>query len=262
MDLDFGVVFKCLSVDNVVAVFAAMLLEQKVVLASKRSTLTTAVAETLRILLYPLDWQLSYCPILPLQMSAFLESFTGFILGIGLPADATRGTAADAVSLLDNCEEDVIVVRLDDDAVWGTAAAEALSAVPAKPLATLARRLQTECARAGISQHPPASLLDGLDSPFTFKHYDDDAHGELDSSEIRAAFLECTTQLLLPLTVDCIKVPNTDPDVQEAVFGIASLVNMDAFLSPIGATPDMVQFRARLAETQSFAWLVQRCVCF
>jgi hypothetical protein len=60
MDLDFSAPLRCLSVDNVLALFVLMLREAQIVFTCTSDTLLTEVMETMRSLLFPLKWSSTF----------------------------------------------------------------------------------------------------------------------------------------------------------------------------------------------------------
>eukprot|EP01035_Chromulina_nebulosa_P019425 gene19425-25303_t len=87
MDLDFSAPFKCLSVDNIVAVFALMLREAKIVFISQSNILLTETMETFRSLLFPLVWSSCFVSPLPDALSGMLEAPGGFMVGFHIAHD-------------------------------------------------------------------------------------------------------------------------------------------------------------------------------
>jgi hypothetical protein len=95
MDIDFSAPFRCLSVSSVLSVFCLMLQEAKLLFVSSRAELLTQVMESLRSLLFPLEWQSVYVPRLPQVLSGCLECPGGFMIGMHLTeAELADGTAA------------------------------------------------------------------------------------------------------------------------------------------------------------------------
>jgi hypothetical protein len=86
MDVDFAAPLRCLSPQQVISVFAMLLQECKVVFVSSRPALLTQVMESFRSLLFPLEWQSLYVPILPEPLMGCLEAPGSFMLGMQLPA--------------------------------------------------------------------------------------------------------------------------------------------------------------------------------
>ena len=108
LDLKPGLLFECLSIPHVVEVFAALLLERKVLLVSKRYTLLTLAGEALRSFLSPLSWSHVYAPVLPRSMLDLLMCPTPFLIGVHKSYAFKRDFPFTA---------DVMVVDLDADEV-------------------------------------------------------------------------------------------------------------------------------------------------
>ncbi|ETO29192.1 hypothetical protein RFI_07934, partial [Reticulomyxa filosa] len=74
--------FRSLSVGCLLALFQALLLEQKLVFVSSHSMLLLEAAETIATLIFPFQYQGVYMPILPLQLIDFLSSPVPFMAGV------------------------------------------------------------------------------------------------------------------------------------------------------------------------------------
>ncbi|XP_016357811.1 suppression of tumorigenicity 5 protein-like [Sinocyclocheilus anshuiensis] len=80
--VDFESLFNCLSVRQVVRVFASLLLERRVIfVADKLSTLSSCVHAVVA-LLYPFSWQHTFIPVLPTSMVDIVCCPTPFLVGI------------------------------------------------------------------------------------------------------------------------------------------------------------------------------------
>lgn len=65
IDLDFSAPLKCLSTENLIAVYTLLLQESQCLFLCSSGALLTEVMETLRSLLFPFDWQSLFVPRLP-----------------------------------------------------------------------------------------------------------------------------------------------------------------------------------------------------
>eukprot|EP00042_Codosiga_hollandica_P052250 m.660453 g.660453 ORF g.660453 m.660453 type:complete len:1781 (-) comp58452_c0_seq3:40-5382(-) len=74
--------FQVLSVDTVLRVFEAALLEEKILFQSQKFTLLVYAAEALRQLLQPFDYPFVYIPVLPRALLDFVAAPTAYIIGI------------------------------------------------------------------------------------------------------------------------------------------------------------------------------------
>ncbi|XP_030649572.1 DENN domain-containing protein 2B isoform X1 [Chanos chanos] len=80
--VDFESLFNCLSVRQVVRVFASLLLERRVIfVADKLSTLSSCVHAVVA-LLYPFSWQHTFIPVLPSSMVDIVCCPTPFLVGL------------------------------------------------------------------------------------------------------------------------------------------------------------------------------------
>jgi hypothetical protein len=86
MDLDFTAPFRCLSLDNIFAVFCLLLRESKLIFLCSSSTLVTDVMETFRCLLFPLVWSGGFITRLPWTLAGMLQSPGGFMIGLNITA--------------------------------------------------------------------------------------------------------------------------------------------------------------------------------
>lgn len=82
MDLDFAGPLRCLSVDNMLAVFMLLLNEEKVVFTCASNTMLTEVMETFKCLLFPLRWSSCFVSRLPDALSGLLQAPGGFMIGM------------------------------------------------------------------------------------------------------------------------------------------------------------------------------------
>ncbi|RQM29471.1 hypothetical protein B5M09_011953 [Aphanomyces astaci] len=76
--VNFRPLFQMLDLNNVLAVFTCLLLEQKVALCSMHLSVLTPIAESLQALLFPLYWQGAYIPILPSSLLDIIDVFDPF----------------------------------------------------------------------------------------------------------------------------------------------------------------------------------------
>ncbi|GMF29525.1 unnamed protein product [Phytophthora fragariaefolia] len=111
VDFKLSDLFDCLSLTNVLRLFAFVLLEKKIVLVGSRYTILFSAGEALRTLLYPLVWSHVYVPVLPLALKEFLQCPTPFIFGLHdsyvRRSDMPRPSS------------DLVIVNLDRDSLTG-----------------------------------------------------------------------------------------------------------------------------------------------
>ncbi|XP_036390154.1 DENN domain-containing protein 2C [Megalops cyprinoides] len=104
--VDFECLLQCLSVGQLLQVFASLVLERRVIfIADKLSTLSRC-AHTALALLYPFTWQHTFVPVLPASMLDISCSPTPFLMGALSPC---------LPQLLDLPIEEVLIVDLCAD---------------------------------------------------------------------------------------------------------------------------------------------------
>jgi hypothetical protein len=67
-DISLRPLFETLTVDTILELFCLFIFEKKILLHSKHLSLLTIIAESIRMLLFPLDWITVYIPIAPAQL--------------------------------------------------------------------------------------------------------------------------------------------------------------------------------------------------
>ncbi|CEL93567.1 unnamed protein product [Vitrella brassicaformis CCMP3155] len=131
-DLPMQLLFRCLSVSAVYFLMKLLLLERKVVLASRSAHLLTCAAETAKALLYPFHWQHSYMPIV--HRAELLEAPPPFFYGyLKTPGAHLPHTFGSAISFDGSPQCDYILFDLDGGAVVSPPGQPALADVPSMP---------------------------------------------------------------------------------------------------------------------------------
>ena len=93
--------FTVLSIDNILSIWEAMLLERKIFFLSKSKTILNRICLALTTLIYPFKWNHVYIPILPLKCIGCADAFVPLIMGICFNIK------------LDELPEDAFVVDID-----------------------------------------------------------------------------------------------------------------------------------------------------
>ncbi|KAJ8406448.1 hypothetical protein AAFF_G00300220 [Aldrovandia affinis] len=114
--VDLDSLFSCLSVRQVVRVFASLLLERRVIfVADKLSTLSSCV-HAMVALLYPFSWQHTFIPVLPATMVDIVCCPTPFLVGLlssSLPK--LKGLPVEEALMVD-LGTDRFIRQMDDEA--------------------------------------------------------------------------------------------------------------------------------------------------
>ena len=97
--------FCSLSLHHIVTVLEHVVVESKVLFVSAHLSMLNLAAELFTSLLYPLKWQHTYIPVLPIQLIEFIQAPFPFIIGIH------------SAMVRDSIPDDVLLVDLDRDAL-------------------------------------------------------------------------------------------------------------------------------------------------
>ena len=123
--LRFQTLFECLDTGNMLQVWYALTLEQKVILVSSQKSILCVCAEVLRALLFPLHYCHAYVPLLPVFLLPLLEAPMPYFCGV------PRCVFEEANSKM--CiSDDVLVVDLDNNTVISRGKASEITAIPEK----------------------------------------------------------------------------------------------------------------------------------
>jgi hypothetical protein len=106
LDHSIRLLFDTLDVATVIRVFAAVLLESRVLFVSTHLSVLMRVCEAMRAIMFPLLWPHVYLPVLPRRMLQYLECPTPFIFGVSKDS-LEEAMRAELIS------DDVLVVDVD-----------------------------------------------------------------------------------------------------------------------------------------------------
>jgi hypothetical protein len=154
VDFSLDALFRCLDLDSVVTLFTCCLLEKRVLLVSSYYSVLATVAESLRMLLHPLQWCHAYVPVLPKPMLGYLECPTPYLFGI-------HRSCADA-SVLPPPAPDLVLVDLDHNYLRGACD------VGSTPLPVLVKQRLLAALRR--TQCSPLSLADEIAPAYSTYH--------------------------------------------------------------------------------------------
>nr|CCA18613.1 conserved hypothetical protein [Albugo laibachii Nc14]CCA20569.1 conserved hypothetical protein [Albugo laibachii Nc14] len=112
LDHSVRLLFDIVDIQTILVLFAAVLLECRVLFMSSHISVLMKVGESIRALMYPLLWPHVYLPVLPSRMLQYLECPTPFIFGV-------LKDSVDASILTELTEEDILILDLDMGIVEG-----------------------------------------------------------------------------------------------------------------------------------------------
>ncbi|KAM6274738.1 DENN domain-containing protein 2B isoform 1-T2 [Porphyrio hochstetteri] len=80
--VDFECLFKCLSVRQIIRIFASLLLERRVIFVADKLSTLSSCSHAVVALLYPFSWQHTFIPVLPSSMIDIVCCPTPFLVGL------------------------------------------------------------------------------------------------------------------------------------------------------------------------------------
>ena len=107
LDISFTPLFQCLSSDHITCLLHWILVEGKILLVSERPCLLTHIAELLKSMILPFEWNNVYIPLCPDYMKGFIRTILPFLIG--------RTTNSISEKDMKELEDDVMVCNLDLD---------------------------------------------------------------------------------------------------------------------------------------------------
>lgn len=114
LDVPTQLLFLCLDPENIILAFTALLCEYRVVLCSQYSAILTPIAETLKSLLFPMEWASSYIPLLPMSLSEMLLAPTPYLVGVNAGANEVANSVPEIEAILIDLDENSILMLIDD----------------------------------------------------------------------------------------------------------------------------------------------------
>jgi len=160
LQVNFWHLFRCLSINNLMTVWRAFVLEFKVVLVSRWQSLLVDCAHTLCSTLWPFKYCGSYIPVLPRDLLGLLDQ----------PGFGIMGVHPDWLYEKDSIPSDCLVVYLDKDRIkYPRVRSQGLPGLPEKA----GKKLMTNITKhlAGLDQIAKAASFAKFLPPTTFlKH--------------------------------------------------------------------------------------------
>ena len=131
VSVNYGVLFECLDISNVLYVWNTLACERKILLVSSQLSLLTVCAEILCSMIFPMRWSHLYIPVLPRFLTPMLDAPMPYLCGI------SRENFPHAIS---DISDETVVVDLDRNLITtGTQA-------PELPILPQRRKLKLEAA--------------------------------------------------------------------------------------------------------------------
>ncbi|XP_033484013.2 DENN domain-containing protein 2C isoform X1 [Epinephelus lanceolatus] len=116
--VDFDSLLQCLSVGNLLQVFASLLLERRVIFVADKLSVLSRCSHAVLALLYPFTWQHTFVPVLPASMLDISCSPTPFLIGVLAPClPEVLELPIEEVLIVDLCADKFVVQLGDEDCI-------------------------------------------------------------------------------------------------------------------------------------------------
>lgn len=148
---DLYALFRCLSLENVVAVFEYAMSESRIIFASSHTAMLHLACHALASLLYPLKWASVFIPVLPARLLQALDAPCPYIIGIE--------KRYENIVLPD---DDYVLVDLDKDTIDATAQPVRLPRQNRRKLLSLLQAAAPHALRYGVPQGPPPYAIESF----------------------------------------------------------------------------------------------------
>ncbi|KAJ2907156.1 DENN domain-containing protein [Zalerion maritima] len=187
---DIYALFRCLSLENIVALFEFAMSESRIIFLSSHTAMLHLACHALTNLLYPLEWASVFIPVLPVRLLSVLEAPCPYIVGVERRYEK-----------IDLPDDDYVLVDLDQDTIDSTTQPVRLPRQFRRKLMSLLQAAAPHHLRYGVPTGPP---------PYAMEAYPYDAH----CAENDTLFIERVTPSTLGkwVTQSSTSFGQSDPD--------------------------------------------------
>ncbi|KAK1972137.1 DENN domain-containing protein [Colletotrichum sublineola] len=147
--IDIYALFRCLSIENVVALFEYAMSESRIIFMSSHTGMLHLACHALVSLLYPFKWASIFIPVLPARLISALEAPCPYIVGIE--------RRYEKIELPD---DDYVLVDLDMDTIDATAQPVRLPRQHRRKLISLLHVAAPHHIRYGVTTGPPPYAME------------------------------------------------------------------------------------------------------
>ncbi|SPO05772.1 related to lustrin A [Cephalotrichum gorgonifer] len=141
---DIYALFRCLSLENIVALFEYAMAESRIIFLSSHTGMLHLACHALASLLYPFKWASVFIPVLPSRLLSALEAPCPYIVGIERRYDN-----------IELPEDDYVLVDLDKDTIDATSQPIRLPRQQRRKLLALLQVAAPAKLRYGVTTGPP-----------------------------------------------------------------------------------------------------------
>jgi hypothetical protein len=148
---DIYALFRCLSLENILALFEYALSESRIIFLSSHTAMLHLACHALANLLYPLKWASIFIPVLPARLISALEAPCPYIVGIERRYDD-----------IELPEDDYVLVDLDKDTIDATSQPHRLPKQHRRKLMSLLQIAAPHRLRYGVAPGPPPYAIEAF----------------------------------------------------------------------------------------------------
>ncbi|PFH56678.1 hypothetical protein XA68_16169 [Ophiocordyceps unilateralis] len=149
--VDLYALFRCLSLENVVALFEYAMAESRIIFLSSHTSMLHLACHALASLLYPFSWASIFIPVLPARLISALEAPCPYIVGVERRYER-----------IDLPEDDYVLVDLDKDTIDATSQPHRLPRPHRRKLMSLLQMAAPHTLRYGVSVGPPPYAIESF----------------------------------------------------------------------------------------------------
>ncbi|KAM8938747.1 DENN domain-containing protein 2B [Pelodytes ibericus] len=113
--VDFECLFKCLSIRQIIRIFASLLLERRVIFVAEKLSTLSSCSHAVVALLYPFSWQHTFIPVLPSSMIDIVCCPTPFLVGLLSSSLPKLKELPVEEALMVNLGSDRFIRQMDDE---------------------------------------------------------------------------------------------------------------------------------------------------
>ncbi|KAM0283421.1 hypothetical protein ACHAO9_009699 [Fusarium lateritium] len=205
--IDLYALFRCLSLENIVALFEYAMSESRIIFLSSHTSMLHLACHALANLLYPLKWASIFIPILPARLLSALEAPCPYIVGIERRYDN-----------IELPEDDYVLVDLDQDTIDATAQPVRLPRQARRKLMSLLQVAAPHKLRFGVATGPP---------PYAMESFPYDAFSTENGSLFRSSTSKSTLGKWVSQSSSGFGEPNPPTEILPPLFNAFASANVE-----------------------------------
>jgi hypothetical protein len=206
--IDLYALFRCLSLENVLALFEYAMSESRIIFLSSHTSMLHLACHALASLLYPFKWASIFIPVLPARLISALEAPCPYIVGIERRYEKVELP-----------EDDYVLVDLDQDTIDATSQPVRLPRQLRRKLHSLLQVAAPHKLRYGVATGPP---------PYAMESFPYDAFSSENGSLFSPKAPPSTLAKWVSQSSTTFGVPDPPSEVQPPVFNAFAIAPTDS----------------------------------